>query len=126
MAQIDAASPLTPPVQPTRRVPELHRKGKQLVVELGAVFPDRCLKCNAPAEGFKKRFNVSWHHPALYLLVLLGLLIYVIVALVVRKTARLDIPLCPRHRALRRNLMLAGVGCVLLLRQLKKFSHPLV
>ena len=65
---------------------------------------------NAPAEGYTKKFNLSWHHPALYLIVLAGVLIYVIVALIVRKTARVNIPLCPAHRAKRRNIILTGLG----------------
>lgn len=89
------------------------RDGKLLVVRKGATFPDRCVRCNAPAEGYRLRRNLSWHHPLIYLILLANLLIYIIVALVVRKTAKLEVPLCPEHRASRRNVLLMAWGLVL-------------
>lgn len=79
----------------------LYQAYDQLIVRKGVEFPDRCVKCNRPAEGYRLRRNLSWHNPLLYLVILAGLLIYVIVALIVRKTARLYLPLCPEHRARR-------------------------
>ncbi|MFO0959177.1 MAG: hypothetical protein U0800_17395 [Isosphaeraceae bacterium] len=84
-----------------------------LVVRKGAIFPDRCVRCNAPAEGYRLRRNLSWHHPLIYLVLLANLLIYVIVALAVRKTAQFDIPICRVHRAKRRNAILIAWGLVL-------------
>ena len=106
--------PVAPPTVRLQRQSTIFRDGARLVVEPGASLPDRCVKCNAPAEGFTKRFNLSWHHPAIYFTILAGVLIYVIVALIVRKTARINIPLCPRHRAKRRNIILIGLGVFLL------------
>jgi hypothetical protein len=37
---------------------------------------------------------LSWHHPALYLVIFVGLLIYLILALCLRKTATIFVPLC--------------------------------
>src|SRR3954468_23626244 len=45
-----------------------------LVLRKNAVLPDRCVKCNAPAEGFRLRRNLSWHQPAIYLTIFIGLL----------------------------------------------------
>lgn len=88
---------------PTFRVsPSITVEGKCVLVPPGASLPDRCVKCNAPAEGHRKRCNLTWHNPVLYLLILLGLLIYVIVALCIRRTSRVNVGLCPRHRARRR------------------------
>ncbi len=75
----------------------LYREYDLLVAKKRAEFPDRCVKCNRPAEGYRLRRNLSWHNPVLYV-ALLSPLIYIILALCLRKTARLDIGLCRRHR----------------------------
>jgi hypothetical protein len=77
------------------------REGKFLVMHKNAVLPDRCVKCNQPAHGRLKR-SLSYHHPALYLLILASIWIYIIVALIVRHTAKIEIGLCERHRSKRR------------------------
>ncbi|MGC2695968.1 MAG: hypothetical protein WA738_09270 [Candidatus Angelobacter sp.] len=66
-------------------------------------LPPPCVKCGAPANGKPVHKNFSWHHPALYLLILAGVLVYLIVALIVRKSMRLTVPLCAQH-AQRRSL----------------------
>jgi hypothetical protein len=73
-----------------------------LVMHKQGVLPDRCVKCNAPANGLRLKRKLSWHHPALYLVILAGLLFYVIIALIVRKTAKIEIGICERHRSRRR------------------------
>ena len=73
------------------------RDGKTLVMQKAARLPDYCIKCGVPANGAHLRKKLSWHHPALALLVLAGILIYVIVAMVVRKSAIIDISLCEEH-----------------------------
>jgi hypothetical protein len=92
------------------------RDGKTLVVSKDAVLPDRCVKCNAYTQGRLKR-KLSWHHWAIYLLILLSLLIYAIVAMVIRKRATVDLGLCDEHKAKRRTfiwitllMILGGVG----------------
>ena len=57
-----------------------------------------CVKCGQPATDKPVVKTFSWHHPGFYLLILVGVLIYVIVALVVRKTVKVAVPLCARHR----------------------------
>jgi len=85
------------------------REGKTLLMSKGAEFPDRCVKCNAPAEGYRLKRALSWHSPLLYLMIVFpGLLFYVIVALIVRKTASIRVPLCRRHRAARRRDIAIG------------------
>jgi hypothetical protein len=89
------------------------RTGDLLVLQKGAVLPDRCLVCNAPAAVQWPR-KLYWHPPGLYFLILLNLLIYAIAALVVRKKAELVIPLCGEHdRKRRRSISLSwliGLG----------------
>jgi hypothetical protein len=62
-----------------------------------AQLPPPCVKCGAPANGKPVNKTFSWHHPALYLLVLAGVLIYLLVAVIVRKSMRMSVPLCARH-----------------------------
>lgn len=92
---------------------DFQRDGKLLVVRKGAIFPDRCVRCNAPAEGYRLRRNLFYHNRLIYLILLFNLIVYVIVALIVRKTAQFEIPLCPVHRAKRRNTILIAWGIVL-------------
>jgi hypothetical protein len=51
-----------------------------------------------------------WHHSAWYLLVLINVLIYVVVALVVRRRAKVAVGLCSRHRLRRRVFLSIGWG----------------
>lgn len=74
------------------------REGKVLVMHKDAHFPDRCIKCNAPSVAPKRRYRLSWHSSGLYLLLFLALLLYVIVAAIVRKTAVVHVGLCERHQ----------------------------
>jgi hypothetical protein len=89
----------------------LWRSGKLLVMRKQAVLPDRCVKCNRPAEGFRLRRNLSWHTPWLALLILVALLIYIIVAAVMSKKATIMIGLCEEHRRIRkRDLLIAWLA----------------
>ena len=91
--------------------------GKTLVMAKPARLPSRCVKCNAPAT-YRLNRPLSWHSPLLYLMVIFpGLIFYVIVALIVRKTAKVAVPLCDEHRARRSRgiltawiVALAGIG----------------
>jgi hypothetical protein len=100
---------------------DVWQDGNLLVLRRGSVLPDRCIKCNAPAEGYRLRRNLSWHNPALFLTILAGLLIYVIIALIVRQTMQVEIGLCPVHRSKRLRaiaigwiLALAGIATMIL------------
>jgi len=72
------------------------RTGDLLVMQKGTTLPNRCLVCNQPAAvQYPKK--MYWHHPGLYILVLLSLPIYVIAALIARKKADVVLPLCAEH-----------------------------
>ena len=86
----------------------LWRTNKILVTRSETPFPDRCVKCNAPAHGFRLKRVLYWQHPAYYLLIIISLLIFLIVALIVRKKAVLHVGLCDRHRAQRRQAIIIG------------------
>ena len=80
----------------------LWRQNKQLILRSETPLPDRCVKCNAPANGYKLKRQLYWHPPAYYLLILVSLLIYIIVAIIIRKKALIHIGLCEQHRAQRK------------------------
>ena len=97
------------------------RDGKLLMARKGAVLPDRCLKCNATAEGYQFHRTLSWLNPWWILVVLvLGPLMFAIVYFAVRKQGRVTVGLCPRHRSRRSRIIalswltgLAGVGSII-------------
>lgn len=81
------------------------RKGNQLVTTREADLGDACVKCGAPAEGWRWNKTMYWISPVWVLLIFLpfGLIILLIVYLAVRKSAKVSAGLCPAHRARRRN-----------------------
>ncbi|HEX9047617.1 MAG TPA: DUF4339 domain-containing protein [Verrucomicrobiae bacterium] len=87
---------------PSLGVAGLWREGGKLVTASETPFPDRCVKCNAPAHGFRLKRVLYWQHPAYYLLLFCNLLIMLIVILIVRKKAVLHIGLCEHHRQQRK------------------------
>ncbi len=84
------------------------RDNKTLVMTKDAVLPDQCVKCNAPANGFKLRQKLQWHHPALYFVLLAAWLIYVVLASALSKRATVFLGLCPQHVQRRRHLLIIG------------------
>lgn len=99
----DVAGNLGPDARPTSGV---WRDGNRLVMSKDARLPYICVKTNKAADGWLRR-KLSWHNPLIYLSILGGLLIYVVLALVLRHTADIQIGLC-RERILRRRWMIAG------------------
>jgi hypothetical protein len=90
----------------------LWREGSILVMEKDAELPDRCVKSNAPADAFLPR-NLSWHHPAIFIsLFACGALPYIILALALRKTAKISVGLSDEWFARRRQAILVGWSLV--------------
>jgi hypothetical protein len=88
----------------------LWRTNKKVVARTETIFPDRCIKCNAPANGFRLKRVLYWQHPAYLLLLFCNLLILLIVVLIVRKKAVVHIGLCERHRARRKQGIIIGLS----------------
>lgn len=91
------------------------RDKSKLVMSKGAALPQWCVKCNEPTHGLVLKRKLSWHHPAIYLIILVALLVYLIVALVLRKSATVEVGLCEKHMAKRRQnvwitWLLLGLG----------------
>jgi hypothetical protein len=107
----DPLNPYAPPksiIEPARldSLGRCWRKGNLLFMEQGAALPCRCVKCNAPVTTPIKARKIYWHAPGWFLLILVNLLIYAIVALAIRKKATIAPGLCPKH-ASRRNAWMA-------------------
>jgi hypothetical protein len=83
-----------------------------LVMTKDASLPDRCVKCNAPANGLRLKRRLAWHYPVLYLVALFAVLIYVILAAMLSKRATVFLGLCHTHFQRRRKQ--AAVGWLLL------------
>ncbi|HEY1663656.1 MAG TPA: DUF4339 domain-containing protein [Verrucomicrobiae bacterium] len=88
----------------------LWRTNKKVVAKTGTIFPDRCIKCNAPANGFRLKRVLYWQHPAYLLLLLCNLLVLLVVILIVRKKAVVEIGLCGAHRARRKRGIIIGLS----------------
>jgi hypothetical protein len=85
-----STSPAVPPIP-------AWRDGALLVMPRYARLPHVCFRCGEPAVT-SKRARLYWHPPGWYLLILIGILIYAIVAMVIRKTADVEVGLCELHR----------------------------
>ncbi len=111
--------PMTAPTSPDFQN-AIYQDGRVLILHRLAVLPDRCVKSNEPTQERLKR-SLYWHHPLIYLVLLINIIIYAIVATVVRKTAIVYIPLAKKYKRARlRNmliawsLVLAGFVCLVL------------
>lgn len=120
---IDLNKPINPYAPPTADLAtpgdggtDAWRQGRKLILRHGGQLPHRCVKCNAPAVTPIKQRKVYWHHPAVYLAFLLNILIYIIVALIVRKSAKVAPGLCPAHQRRRTvGLLIGWIGVPLTL-----------
>ena len=107
--------PLKPGVPPVVAQPMevgLWRKDHLLVMHKSAELPAICVKSGQPAKRRLRR-SLSWHHPAIFLTILISVLVYVILALVLRKTATIHIGLSDRWFAIRRRAIIVGWICAL-------------
>ncbi|AGA30262.1 hypothetical protein Sinac_6160 [Singulisphaera acidiphila DSM 18658] len=77
------------------------RAGRFLVLTKKASLPDRCIKCNLPANHYRLTRKLYWHPPVWYLTLLISPLLYIIVGGFVRYSAKIKVGLCPRHRTRR-------------------------
>jgi hypothetical protein len=87
---------------------QVWRDGDSVLMTPSGDLPPRCVKCNADAEQPVRQRTLYWHTPWLYILVLISILIYIIVALIARKSIRVSPGLCTDHRVLRRNVILGS------------------
>lgn len=89
------------------------RADRNLVITHGATLPDRCIVCNAPAEGNSITKTLIWHTPMLLPLLVfvpVGLIIYAVLAFLFKRTLTTKLPLCAHHRRRRQVLSIAGLA----------------
>jgi hypothetical protein len=86
------------------------RYRKTLVMVSGSTLPQRCVKCNEPADEPTKARKVYWHHPGVYAFVLINIIIYAIVGMIVRKRAIVAPGLCVAHKKRRKLGLTLGWG----------------
>lgn len=84
------------------------REHSTLIMTPDASLPDFCVKCDSPANGFRLKRRMSWHPPVLYLLFFLAWILYLVVALIVRKQATVYLGLCQKHFQRRQQLLVVG------------------
>ncbi len=87
----------------------LWRSGKTLMLEIGTELPERCVKCNGVANLQRLKRRLYWHNPAVYLAILVNLIVYAIIAVLVRKKADTAVSLCAEHASARKRDILIGV-----------------
>jgi hypothetical protein len=83
------------------------RDGKKVVAHSKTSLPARCYKCNEAVETLPMTRKLYWHPVFYYLLIFFNILVYAVIAMIVRKRATLDIYLCEQHRQ-RRNYFIIG------------------
>jgi len=87
--------------------PDLFHDGQCLIVRDGTVLPPICVKTGVDISGPVRQRKLSWHPPWVTITILVSLLIYVILAAIMTKRARVQYFSTPEaHRSWR--LGLAG------------------
>jgi len=81
------------------------REGNRLVVHKKAALPEICVRTNEKATSSVQR-KFYWHHPAVFVAILVNLLVYVILAIVLRKKHVLVIPISESVKKSRFNKLL--------------------
>jgi hypothetical protein len=84
------------------------RDGKKVVAHSKTSLPARCYKCNEAVETPPMTRKLYWHPAFYYLLLFFNILVYAVVAMIVRKRATLDIYLCDQHRQRRKYFIIGG------------------
>lgn len=91
------------------------RDGKRVVADRAAVLPDRCIKCDDPANGYRRSLKLSYVPMGRQLL--FGVWSYLSA-----KRAQIEVGLCERHRS-SRSINIALVSGLLLLASIYVFTQ---
>ena len=90
------------------------RDEKFVFFKPGTNFPDRCFKCNGSTDGYTLKRTLYWHSAWVYLTLLLGPLLYILVGMIIRRKAVIQLPLCPEHRRSRKRMLLSSFALAVL------------
>lgn len=113
MSNTDGREPPTLYLTPAHG--DVWREDDVLVCTPGANLPPRCIKCNAPTDMPSRRYIFHWHHPVIYLALLMGVLPYVILAIALRKRSAHVLTLCAHHEQRRVRYVAITMASVLAL-----------
>jgi hypothetical protein len=67
-----------------------------------AQWPDRCVVCNEPAQGNRVKLVLAWYPLPVYLLIFLALPLFLLAAIFLGQSAKLNVGLCDAHLRRRR------------------------
>ena len=84
------------------------REGPILGMKRFAVLPDRCVSCNEPACGYSRSVRLTYRPTFGVPSFALMRMAHFLIASLEGWTAKIDIGLCPKHRARRKHLIWAA------------------
>jgi hypothetical protein len=113
-----------PQFQESKRVENVFRTGNTMVIQRGALLPDRCIKTNDTEDLKIKKITLRWHSPLIYLTIFAGLLVYVIVAVICTKKATIQVPVS--QRVLRKHLIFLIATWVCVFLGIVAFGYPII
>lgn len=93
VSQQDPISFVLAPPGPAESLTRAWSDGKLLVMHVNGPLPRRCLRTNQTEDLQDRQYTMRWRPEALIFLVLLGILPYLLAALVFTKTAVVTVPL---------------------------------
>lgn len=85
-------------------------------------LPPCCIKCGKEVTGNIKTRKMWWHHSGWYLLILINILIYALVAVAVRKKTSLSVGLCEEHARSRKKKIFGWLALSIVTFMLPIFS----
>jgi hypothetical protein len=91
------------------------RDGKRIVMDRNAVLPDRCIKCDEPANGYRRAAQLSYVPTGTELM-------FGAIAYISAKRASIEFGLCERHRR-SRAINIALVSTAVLLASIYVFTQ---
>lgn len=104
----------SPHEQPQAPHPDLFHDGECLIVRDGTTLPPICVKTGVDLTGPSRSRKLSWHPQWVTFTILISLLIYVVLAAIMTKRARVQYFSTPEaHRSWRLGLAGAWVFCLL-------------
>ena len=103
--------PLPPPVAPFSAP---CWQGKEMYVPVSnTTLPNLCVKCAQPATVIKNK-TYAWVPQWVAVLFLLGALPYLIVAMIIRKSIKMQVPMCAAHQKTQVTRRIIGIVLLVL------------
>jgi len=91
---------------------QVWREGDTLVISAGAQLPECCVKCASPEVTETREVAYRYVPRWSYALLVISTPIFLIVYLLMRKKAKLALPLCEEHAAQSKKLRMLGLALI--------------